>query len=362
MKNKTLRIIIVSILLIFALTACGQSGDAGRDNVRTKTITDCMDRTVEVPANPQRVACLYASTAHMMAMLDEQEKIIGCPKNVKTETIMQMKYPGITDVAVPYQEGSINIEELLRIDADLVLLRYTVAQREAEVEKLDKAGIPYVVIDYMNMEELEKAITVMGELFDDQEKAARYLQFSRETIDLVEGRLADLPEESWPSVYHSVNEAVRTDDPDSICNEIIRAASVSDCSVLHQLSSQGEKTYTTLEEIYKWDPDAFIVNEASVKEYILTDSKWAGLSAVRKGAVYTLPVGATRWCHPGSMEAHMAVLTIAKQFHPERFEDIDLKEYTRDYYKEYFGLSLDDETLESIFSGKGMRKPNAPTK
>lgn len=353
-------IILLITLLLILLSGCGADGVRTQTAGETRTVTDCLGRSVEIPADPQRVACLYASTAHMMAMLGEEEKITGCPRNVKSETVMQLKYPDIADVSVPFQEGSINVEELLRADTDLVLLRYTVAAREAEVEKLDEAGIPYLVIDYMNMGELENAITIMGQVFRDEKEAGKYLQFSRDTINMVKERLADVPEKNWPVVYHSVNEAVRTDDPDSICNEIMRDASVRDCSVYHQLASQGEKTYTTLEEIYRWNPDAVLANEASVTEYILTDSKWAGLDAVREGAVYTLPVGATRWCHPGSMEPHMAVLSIAKRFYPDRFEDIDLKEYTKKYYEEYFGLSLNEEMLDSILSGRGMRKANDP--
>ena len=76
-----------------------------------KTVTDCSGRKAEIPEDPQRVACLYATAAHMMAMLDEQDKIVGCPNGVKSDVLMQMKYPEITDTATPHQEGSINTEE-----------------------------------------------------------------------------------------------------------------------------------------------------------------------------------------------------------------------------------------------------------
>lgn len=357
MKKKIVSIVLVLVVL-FTAAACDSDTEASSG--KTKTITDCAGRTVEIPENPQKVACLYASTAHMMAMLDEGDKIVGAPNGVKSDVLMQMKYPEITEAATPYQEGSINAEELLRIEADLALIRYSTAANKGEVEKLEKLKIPYAVVDYTTMEELEKSIEVMGNIFGKEKQAQQYIQFSKDTIDMVKERLGDIPKEKWPSAYHSVNEAIRTDGEGDICGEILNLAAVKDISIEKGVKMGGDKTYTTLEEIYSWDPDAFIANEASVTDYILSDSKWKGLTAVRKGKVYTMPVGATRWCHPGSMEAHMGVLAAARLFYPEKFRDLDMEAYTADYYKTYFDLDLDDRTVARILSGEGMRMSNSP--
>lgn len=139
-------------------------------------------------------------------------------------------------------------------------------------------------------------------------------------------------------------------------------AKVRDISVDKGTVADGKNAYVTLEEIYNWDPDAMVNNESSVTEYILSDTKWKGLSAVKNKKVYTLPVGATRWCHPGSMEAHMGVLAVAYTFYPEKFRVFDMEKYVSDYYKEYFGLDLDKKTIKKILSGEGMRVSNSPVK
>ncbi|MGN0704783.1 MAG: ABC transporter substrate-binding protein, partial [Lentihominibacter sp.] len=193
-----------------------------------------------------------------------------------------------------------------------------------------------------------------------QEKAQQYISFFDDTISMVDERLEDVDIEDAPEVYHSVNEATRTDPEGTICSEIMERAKVRDISVDKGTLSTGKNAYITLEEIYNWDPDAIIANEYSVTDYVLSDSKWEGLTAVKEKKVYTLPVGATRWCHSGSMEAHMGVLAVAVQFYPDRFKDLDMKEYTRDYYKTYFDLDLDDQTLDKILAGEGMRVSNSP--
>lgn len=360
MKRRITSLFLI-LLILCALSACSKSSGNAQESL--KTITDCMGRKVEIPQNPRNVACMYSSIAHMMAVLDVETAIAGAPKGVKSDVLMVMKYPGIQETATPYQEGAINVEELLRIDADLALIRYSTAASKGETEKLDKLGIPYLVVDYRNMEELETALKVMGQAFNRQEKAEDYIRFQRETVAMVTARVGEIPREQQPAVYHSVNEAIRTDGIGDIGGEIMEKAAVRDISIEKGVESTGgDKTCTTLEEIYKWDPDAFIANEFSVTQYILSDSKWAGLTAVRQGKVYTLPVGATRWCHPGSIEAHMAVLAIAQMFYPDKFQDIDMNQYTADYYRNYFGLELDAATVEKILQGRGMRNSNDPVR
>lgn len=363
MRNRQTQIRRISIVLIFVLvmTLLAGCSSAGGGSGETRTVTDCLGRTVKIPDEPQKVACLYATAAHMMAMLDEGDKIVGCPNGVKSDVLMQMKYPEITETATPHQEGSINGEELLRIDADLAMVSYSLAADEGEMEKLDELGIPYVVVDYISIEELKKAVSIAGDVFGKQEQANQYLEFFDKTLSMVDQRLRDVDESSLPQVYHSVNEATRTDPEGTICSEIMERAKVTDISVSKGTVSTGKNAYVTLEEIYSWDPDAFIANEYSVTDYICSNSKWAGLTAVKENKVYTLPVGATRWCHPGSMEAHMGVLAVARMFYPEKFEDLDMEEYVAGYYKTYFGLDLDDQTISNILAGEGMRMSNSPT-
>lgn len=356
-KQNVIISIILALMMLITVTGCGGSAAGSGD---TKTVTDCIGREVQVPENPERVACLYATAAHMMAMLDEGDKIVGCPNGVKSDVLMQMKYPEITETSTPHQEGSVNAEELLATETDLALVSYSLAASEGEMEKLDDMGIPYVVIDYVSIEELRTAVKVAGDVFDKQEKAQQYISFFDDTISMVDERLEDVDIEDAPEVYHSVNEATRTDPEGTICSEIMERAKVRDISVDKGTLSTGKNAYITLEEIYNWDPEAIIANEYSVTDYVLSDSKWEGLTAVKEKKVYTLPVGATRWCHPGSMEAHMGVLAVAVQFYPDRFEDLDMKEYTKDYYKTYFDLDLDDQTLDKILAGEGMRVSNSP--
>lgn len=354
--NKKIRLglLLFAILGIMLLPGC--QSQAAVSAVPTKTIVDCLDREVVIPENPQRVACLYASTAHMVTMLGEEDKIVGIPNGIKRDVLMSYKLPNLDSLSVPFQDGAINIEELLATDTDLVLIRQSTAENQGEIEKLDKAGIPWVVVDYASLDGLKKAITVTGNIFNQQQKAAGYNAYVQQTLDLVNARVSQIPETARVRVYHAVNEAARTDLDGDLCSQITAVAGVVNVSTQGgSLITDAEKTMTTLEQIYVWNPDAIIANDINATKYMLSDPKWSGLGAVASQQVTTLPVGVTRWCHPGSMEPQMAALFIAMHFYPEQFTDIDLAKTTRDYYKQWFDLDLSDDDVSAILSGAGMR-------
>lgn len=341
-------------LLLSTLTGCQIQNQT--TTVPTKTIVDCLNREVEIPADPQRVACLYASTAHIMTMLGQEAKIVGIPNGIKRDVLMSYKRPDIGSVSVPFNDGAINIEELLATNTDLVLLRKSTAENAGEIEKLDKAGIPWVVIDYDSLDDLQKAIAVTGTVFNQEQRAADYNAALQQTLTLISERVSSLPESARPRVYHAVNEAARTDLAGDLCSQITDAAGIINVSTQGgSLITDAEKTMTTLEQIYSWDPDAIIANDIIASNYMLSDPKWSGLRAVAEQRVTTLPVGVTRWGHPGSMEPHMAALFIAMTFYPELFADVDLTQTVKDHYQQWFELTLTDADVATILSGEGMR-------
>ncbi len=357
MPKKTsslLTCLLIVGLLVVTLSGCQTQNSTAA--VPTKTIVDCLDREVVIPADPQRVACLYASTAHIMAMLGQEDKIVGIPNGIKRDVLMSYKRPDIGSVSVPFNDGAINIEELLATNTDLVLLRQSTADNAGEIEKLDKAGIPWVVIDYASLAGLQKAITVTGQVFNQEQRAADYNAMAQQTLTLISQRVSSLPEATRTRVYHAVNEAARTDLAGDLCSQITTVAGVINVSTQGgSLITDAEKTMTTLEQIYSWNPDAIIANDINASKYMLTDPKWSGLKAVAEQKVTTLPVGVTRWGHPGSMEPHMAALFIAKTFYPDQFTDVDMTQTVKDYYKQWFDLDLSDTDVAAILSGEGMR-------
>lgn len=348
--------LLACMCLTFALALTGCNGTASSSGGHARTVTDCAGRTVQIPEQVDTVACLYAYTGHVCVLLGCEDKISAVVQGLKRDHLMERKVDNIADLPVPYAKGAINIEELSAVAPDLIFLRADILQSVGELEKLDGLGIPYVVVDYTTAEDQIRSIEVMGKCLGSEDRASAYIEYYRKTFDLVRGRIASIPDSERKTVFHSVNEVVRTDIPDTLSYEILEAAG---CRNVVRSSSElqldGDKGNATVEQIYVWDPDVVLANEPSATEYFLTDEKFSGLRAVREGHVYQLPVGISRWAHPGSLESPIAALYIAKLLYPSQFEDIDMMQETKDYYARFFGIELSDEDVESIHSGVGMR-------
>ena len=351
---KINRILALILCFLFFVSGCAKTPFSA-DNSKTKTITDCVGREVTIPESPQRVACLYAATAHMLALVDEGGKIVGAPDGVRRDVVMQTKYPDIATISVPFQNGSINVEELLKINADIALIRKSTAEDSAEVDKLNSLKIPYVVVDFSSIAELKQAITIIGDIFNKREITDNYIQYMDSTFHYVEDHLKGLPDEDKISVYHSVNEATKSYSSGCISAEITSIAGVKNVSLDADLGNGETSKDTTLEQIYRWDPQAILLNDTNVVSYIYGNNKWQALTAVKNKKVIALPVGVSRWGHFGSIEPHMGTLFIAGTLYPERFQDLNMVQTIKDYYTQFFNLNITDELAQRILSGEGMR-------
>ena len=344
----------ISILLILCtaglLCGCAPAAPAAAD---TRTVTDCAGRTVEVPADPQSICCVCPFSGPVVVMLGSGDRITSTCNNVVRSRLLDAMCPGIADVPVVKSSGSVNGEAVLELGTDLIIVNDGAYEADDERAKLDSMGIPYVVIGFTDLESQLDAITVLGRTLGAEEEAERYADWCRGVYSGVSEAVSAYDGEPV-RLYHSVNEAIRTDYKGSICAEWIALTGVENVSVDSELNREGDKAYTTLEQIYEWDPDMIICNEAGVDDYILTDGKWAGLRCVREGAVYQIPVGISRMGHPTSTETPLALMWLANLLYPDLY-DIDIVQELEDYYMEFYDFEIDDETAEAMLEADEMR-------
>lgn len=349
--SKRVCAVFICVILICSSFGCAKGNTPAGDI----TVTDCAGRTVQVPRDPQSICTVCPFSGQMVILLGAGEHITSTVNNVARSNLLSEICPAIDNAVVVKNSGSINAEEVMALDTDLIFVNTGAYETEAERAKLDVMGIPYVVIGYETIDEQLEAIRILGRALQKKDAAGRYIEWFRSTIKRVDDTLKDV--ETPVRLYHSVNEAVRTDKPGSYCAEWISHTGVVNVSTDGgALQTEGEKSYTTLEQIYAWDPDIIICNEAQVDDYILTDEKWQGLTAVTQGKVYQIPIGVTRWGHPNSVETPLALLWLAELLYPDRF-DIDIDEEIRRFFGTFYGFAIDDGWIEAIKDGDNMRRP-----
>lgn len=153
MKINRKAIIRSSLLLYLILSlvfcsACSQQVNRETPSPAASiTVTDCIGREVKIPAQVNRVACLCPESAYALAMFGQGNKIVAVVGGVKRDLILSDLYPQIKDAPVPKSSGAINIEELVRSNPDVVFVKTDTSSNDAEVEKMNKSNIPFLVVD-----------------------------------------------------------------------------------------------------------------------------------------------------------------------------------------------------------------------
>lgn len=349
--------ISLMLMVLLCVTSCG--APVAEDGVAEATIVDSAGREVAIPDEVDSIACLYAYAGHATVLLGQEEKIVAVVNGLKRDVLMQRKVPGIEDMPTPYTSRAINIETLLALAPDISFVRLYNLQSQGEREKLEGSGLTFVGVDYVTMAEQMETIRFMGQALGAEDRAEAYLTYYEETLQRIEDRVSEIPEEERLRVYHSVNEVVRTDVAGSMTDELLGMAGAWNVVTDEgsAIKREGEKAYTSVEQIYQWDPDVVLVNEPDAYRYFMEQDAFSGLRAVREGQVIQLPVGISRWGHPGSIETPMAGLFIAKALYPDQFQDVDMVAETRAFYKTFFQMDLSDEEISMILQGQGMREP-----
>lgn len=357
-KRKALIIICLALLSVLLLCACQQSEEnPPQETSQTITVTDCVGRSVEVPKNAQSIAAMDPFAGQCVIMFGQGEHIKATVGGVQRDLLLQAMCPQLKDSIVAMSGGTANAEQLLSLNTDLMFVKGDVYDNDSEREKLDKTGIPYLVIRYDDMESQMQAFLVLGRALGAEEEAQKVVSFYQKAIDTVSQTVADIPQSKRPTLYHSVNEAVRTDIANSICADWIALTGVTNVSLGKDLIMEEKNYYATLEQIFVWDPDLIICNESGVDDYILSDEKWAGLRAVREKRVYQIPIGVSRWGHFNSVETPLAIYWLAKLVYPQEFAGLDLEAQVKSFYHDFFDYDLDESTIEQILAGEGLRPP-----
>ena len=342
--------LVLALLLSFA--ACGRKGGkAGQ-----KIVTDCAEREVSVPEKIEKICCVDPFTGPMLVMFGYGDAVTTASNNMIRSVLLKMICPHIEEVVSVKSSGSLNAEEILKRGADVIFVERDMYHDPSERSKLETMNVPYVVVSYRNIEEQLEAVRVIGKVLGTEEEAEKYVSWYESVMSEVSSICSGVPENERPKVYHSVNEALRTDYEGSICAEWIALTGVVNVSLDKNagLKISGDKAYTTLEQVYVWDPDIVICNEAGALDDITDDEKWSGLRAVKEGRVYQIPIGTSRMGHPTSTETPLALLWLAELIYPERF-DIDFRAELYNYFKEYYDYELSDELIDAIIEAGSMR-------
>lgn len=192
--KRIMYVILTATLLTlpFALAA------ARAEAPGTRQFTDSLGRTVELPAQIERVA-VTGSMAQMVTSALAPEKMVGLAEKIgkKEAPFYPAAYVGLPVLGRLYG-GELNLETLLDSGAQVVI---DVGEPKAGIaEDMDElsaqTGIPFVHIT-MHTYTMGDAYEVLGDLLGKPDEAAVLAAYCRETYAMIEDIASQAEKVFW---------------------------------------------------------------------------------------------------------------------------------------------------------------------
>ncbi|MDO8871139.1 MAG: ABC transporter substrate-binding protein [Methanoregula sp.] len=320
-------ILLVTAVLCPGCISGGSPASIPGDKDQAITFTDSAGATVTLPGRPDRIVCLNTNAAEVLAAIGAGDRVIGVSESLMADPSMAGRFPNAHPLKGSW--NSPNIESILELKPDLVI---TLSSASSNLDSLEQAGIPVIRFDCYILNRLPPEVETLGRITGHEDEAARYLAWYNKTVMLVNSRLADIPQEQWPTIYCEGGSDFASYGNGSGADAIISMAHGN--NLAHTINTAWVKV--SGEWVLQQDPDILVrVAYASnlqnqtygqISAAQLNRTSIAPIRAIRNGRVYIID--------NRSMYGPRGLLTLlylSKVFYPERFADIDLRQRYRDY-------------------------------
>ncbi|WP_430348282.1 ABC transporter substrate-binding protein [Thermoanaerobacterium thermosaccharolyticum] len=301
-------------VLSLSLVSCSQKTQektATNDNI-TKTevkvtfplkITDFMGRQVTIKKEPKRIVSLSPSTTELIYA-------IGAGKDVVGVTNYDDYPPEVKSVAkVGGYEGP-NIEAILAQKPDIVFASNL--SGKDQMETIKKSGIPVVVLEAQNINQIYDSIKILGEITGNVEKGNEIISSMKDKIKEINDKVKDLPK---VNVFYVVDTNGNwTAGKGTFIDELITLAGGNNVAS----DANGWAQYS-MEKLMQKNPDVIITSQhATNANNIKNMPGYKDTKAAKDGKIFI--ISNDDIITKPSNRIVLGLEEIAKDLHPEAFK------------------------------------------
>lgn len=384
MKMKKFLALILALIMVLSLCACGNNGDDPKGTSEPITVTDMIGREVNVtPGSYKRVVCVGAGALRMYSYIGSVDLLCGV-EDIDNTTLAER--PRMFDsVARPYviaygdtfnkldscgvggpMAQTAEAEKILACNPDIVISEYENVEKANAIQ--EQLGVPVITLKSgMNGvfdDSFKGTMTLLGQLFGEEEKAAALVSFIEKEAAEITSRTENIADADKPSVYicglgnwGTTNHLMTSQN--YISFEIANVKNtVTDLAAPGIQEIEAEKFVDLGDDI-----DIMIMDAAAVKNiiplYQEDNTMFDTCKAWNDGEVY-LQMAYNAY-YTNYEIALINTWYVAKTVYPELFEDIDMTAKTNEICKMFLGQEMAEEIFAYPSSFGGYQKIDTET-
>lgn len=363
-------LIICMFITLFALNGCAdkqtnetttettnEEAKNTEEKIAENTFTDQYGYEVTIPNDIKRVGIVQllplpaVFSAYQGGNVDNLVFMPPDSLNAAKNSILKDYAPKILDVSTkPLENGQISIEEILNLSPDIIFY-----SGKDNHELFESAGIPSVGFSTVAggknpIKTVSLWIEQLEQVFQKESKLTGVSEYGEKVMQDVSDRTSVLSEKDRKKVM------IISTFNDSAMN--VQGFSEYWVTAINgiNIAQDAPNGSTNMEQVYEWNPDVIFLSsltdvlpEDLYNNTAPNEQDWSEVTAVKNKAVYKFPTGIHRWWPP-TPESPLSLYWQAKIVYPELFEDINMDELTKKYFKDFLNMELSSEQLSSIFS------------
>ena len=321
------------------------------------TVIDALNRTETLEMPIERVVITFNVEEYLAVGREESlRKVVGWSKYywegrrpTVWETYLE-RFPwidDIPDVGYPWK-GTFSAEKVMDCEPDVVIMCPSQYEQATEdVERLEKAGIPVIIVDFyepFNIKAHAESTLLLGELLGERERARELISFYVSQVSEIFERLEEV-EKTYPKPkvlllgkewttygkYHYRGEMIE------------RAGGINIAADVLEQSGEIDPEY-----VLKANPDVIIfigklgwnvdlgygVEKERAEEMLAEQIQrpgWEELNATKNNRVHAIHI---YFVH-GHIYDYVALQYFVKWFYPDAFTDINPEEAWKEFHERF---------------------------
>lgn len=358
-----LTVALAAGLLVATLAGCAspqngtQQGDTAtsQEQASTQSITDMRGRTVEVPANAERIIGIGSSSLRVISYLEATDKVVGIEQSETGDNVTcsyrHVYHDTFKDLPVIGEGGSKGVtpneEAIMQVTPDVI---FATIDKDAADSLQEKTNIPVVCLtlsDIVFDQIFYDNIELVGSIVGKQNRADDIVSYMKDTQNDLEARTSNISEADRKTAYaagisfrggHGFAGTEANFPPFQEAN-VKNVADVNGANGAFDID---------LEAVASAQPDYLFVESGNLplvkEDYDNNPNYFAALKAVQDGNTYTL---ISYRFYATNIELALAnCYQVGAVAYPEQFKDINPTEKLDEITEFFLGKKLSDDLAQ----------------